>query len=216
MPVNIEVRNRILGVARKMFFNFGIKKVTVDEIAADLGIGKATLYEHFPSKSILVQAVIEEKRLEMESYLSEIHHRIVTKTELNIIQLIKELIIFGSNELSEMKEPFLREVNRSFTQFSLEMYYYDHLREIIDEMLARGIQKKVIRDDFNTQVFTEMLFGILNMTISNEEFANRFSVTRAEVMDTIVKVIVGGVLTDTGRREYAADMPGGGSRADSS
>ena len=208
MPVNIEVRNRILDAARKMFFTFGIKKVTIDEIAADLGIGKATLYEYFASKNILIQAVIEAKRMEMESYLSDIHRRIVTETELNIIRLIKELIVFGSNELSEMKEPFLREVKRSPIPFSLEIHYYEHVRSIIDEMLTRGIQKKVIRDDFNTQVFTEMLFGILNMTISNEDFANRFNVTRTEVMDTIVKVIVGGLLTDAGRREYSAGIPG--------
>ncbi len=209
MPVNLEVRNRILDFARKMFFSFGIKKVTVDELAGELGISKATLYEYFPSKSILVQAVIEEKRTEMVSYLSEIHHRIVTNTDLNIIQLIKELVVFGSTELSEMKEPFLREMRRSDTQFSLELDYHDHLRAIIGEMLTLGIQKKLIRDDFNTQVFTEMLFGILNMTISNEEFANRFNVTRVEVMDTIVTVIVGGLLTDTGREEYITDMPGG-------
>ena len=205
MPVNIEVRDRILDVARRMFFNFGIKKVTIDEIAADLGIGKATFYEYFPSKDILVQAVIEAKRMEMETWLSEIHHRIVTTAELNIIQLIKELIIFGGNELSEMKQPFLREIKRASTEFSLEIHYQNHIRAIVDEMLKRGIEEKVIRDDFNTQVFTEMLFGILNMTISNVEFANRFNVTRSDVMDTIVKIIVGGILTEEGRQEYISD-----------
>ncbi len=208
MPVNIEVRGRILAVARRMFFSFGIKKVTIEEIAADLGIGKATLYEHFPSKNTLVQAVIEEKRTEMESYLDEIHRRITMQSELNVIQLIKELIVFGSRELSEMKEPFLREVKRSSGTFSIETDYYDHLKRIIDAMLARGIQKKVIRNDFNTEVFTEMLFGIVNMTISNEEFVDRFDVTRAEVLDTVVKVIVGGLLTDAGRREYGTEMHG--------
>ena len=204
MSVNIEVRNRILTVSRKKFFSFGIKKVTVDEIAAELGIGKATLYEYFPSKNILVQAVVEEKRSEMENYLNGIHNRIVGEENFDLIETIKELIIFGSNELAEMKEPFLKEVEKYFSFFSIEMDLYDLIRSIIEEMIIKGKDKKVFRDDFNTQVFTEMLFCIVNNIISNQEIANKLNISRSEVLDTIVKIIIGGLLTENGRFEYGA------------
>ncbi len=204
MSVNIEVRKKIIEVSRRKFFNFGIKRVTVDEIASELGIGKATLYEYFPSKNILVQAVMEEKRREGGNYLNNVRKRIISEDGLNLIKTIKELIIFGSNDLAEMKEPFLREVEKSIFPFSIELDLYDLIRPIIEEIITRGIREKVIRDDFNKQVFTEMVFCIVNDIISNQEFADKFNLSRSEVMETIVRIFVGGLLTDKGRVAYKA------------
>ncbi len=200
----IIVRKRILEISRKMFFSFGIKKVTVDEIAAELGIGKATLYEHFPSKNLLIQAVLEEKRHEMEKYLRDMQRRIDSDEDLYFIDLTKELITFGSNELGEMKDPFLREINRSLSSFSLEMDFFDLLRPIVDKLLERGIREKMIKDDFNKEVFTEMLFCLVDNIISNHDFSNKIQLPQSEVMDTVVKIIVAGLLTDNGRQEYRA------------
>jgi AcrR family transcriptional regulator len=40
----IEIRNRILKAAEERFFRFGFSKVTMDEIASELGMSKKTLY----------------------------------------------------------------------------------------------------------------------------------------------------------------------------
>ena len=202
MSVNIELRTRILTVARRLFFTNGIKRVTVDEIAVELGIGKATLYEHFQSKNILVGAVLEDKRSEMEETLNEINDRIKNTKELNMIELIKELILFGSNELSEMKEPFIREVGRYVSSFSIEMDFYDLIRVLIEELLERGRRENAIRSDINIQIFSEILFCLINNIISNLEFAAIQNVTRNDVMDTTVKVLLTGLLAEEVRSEY--------------
>jgi AcrR family transcriptional regulator len=54
MPVCLEhpeVREAILDAAGRLFERFGYKKTTVDEIAHEAGIGKATIYVYFPSKA---------------------------------------------------------------------------------------------------------------------------------------------------------------------
>ena len=53
------MRERILGVARRLFYAQGIQAVGVDMIAADAGISKRTLYDYFASKSELVRAYLE-------------------------------------------------------------------------------------------------------------------------------------------------------------
>ncbi len=46
----LEVQNRILEVAGSQFFSLGFTKVTMDEIAHELGLSKRTLYQYFPGK----------------------------------------------------------------------------------------------------------------------------------------------------------------------
>ena len=53
------MRDRILGVARRLFYARGIQAVGVDVIAADVGISKRTLYNYFASKSDLIRAYLE-------------------------------------------------------------------------------------------------------------------------------------------------------------
>lgn len=53
------VRNEILTEAQKLFQQFGLKKTTMDEIAAACGKAKSTLYHYFTSKEEVFDAVIE-------------------------------------------------------------------------------------------------------------------------------------------------------------
>ncbi|MBW7888025.1 MAG: TetR/AcrR family transcriptional regulator [Bacteroidetes bacterium] len=60
-----EEKNRlIVEAATKRFAYYGFTKVTMDEIAADVGMGKASLYYYFATKEKLFQAVIESEREE--------------------------------------------------------------------------------------------------------------------------------------------------------
>lgn len=60
-----EEKNRlIVEAAAKRFAYYGFTKVTMDEIAADVGMGKASLYYYFATKEKLFQAVIESEREE--------------------------------------------------------------------------------------------------------------------------------------------------------
>jgi AcrR family transcriptional regulator len=52
----------ILGAARKRFAYYGFSKVTMDEIASDVGLAKPSLYYYFPTKENLFRAVISQEQ----------------------------------------------------------------------------------------------------------------------------------------------------------
>jgi AcrR family transcriptional regulator len=54
-------RQRILDTAYQLISRRGVRDVGVDEVIAKAGIAKATLYRHFPSKTDLVLAVLEQR-----------------------------------------------------------------------------------------------------------------------------------------------------------
>lgn len=59
--LTLEREAAILDAAQKRFAHFGISKVTMDEVAADVGLKKASLYYYVKTKEDLFRAVIERE-----------------------------------------------------------------------------------------------------------------------------------------------------------
>jgi AcrR family transcriptional regulator len=55
------MQERILETADRLFYLRGIRAIGVDTIAAEIGISKRTLYNHFPSKDALISAYLERR-----------------------------------------------------------------------------------------------------------------------------------------------------------
>ena len=55
------MKERILETADRLFYLQGIRAVGVDTIAAEIGISKRTLYNHFPSKDALISAYLTRR-----------------------------------------------------------------------------------------------------------------------------------------------------------
>ena len=58
LPAKPDMKDRILETADRLFYLQGIRAVGVDTIAAEIGISKRTLYNHFPSKDALIAAYL--------------------------------------------------------------------------------------------------------------------------------------------------------------
>ncbi len=88
-----QARERILDSAYELFSRRGVRGVGVDEVIADAGVAKATLYRHFPSKNKLVLAFLErrEQRWTHEWLETEARRRGATPEE----QLLAIFDVFG-------------------------------------------------------------------------------------------------------------------------
>src|ERR1700692_1193748 len=61
LQTKTEMKERILETADRLFYLQGIRAIGVDTIAAEIGISKRTLYNHFPSKDALISAYLERR-----------------------------------------------------------------------------------------------------------------------------------------------------------
>lgn len=66
-PAKEAMQERILDTAGRLFYGQGIRAVGVDTIAAEIGISKRTLYNHFPSKDELILAYLSRHLVEPRS-----------------------------------------------------------------------------------------------------------------------------------------------------
>ena len=65
----MSAKERILETAKELFYKRGINSTGIDLIISEAGIAKATLYNNFESKEVLVAKYLEELRLEFEEKL---------------------------------------------------------------------------------------------------------------------------------------------------
>jgi AcrR family transcriptional regulator len=61
LPARPSMKERILETADRLFYLQGIRAIGVDTIAAEIGISKRTLYNHFPSKDALISAYLARR-----------------------------------------------------------------------------------------------------------------------------------------------------------
>ena len=85
-----ELRERIIDTAVEAFTKHGIKSITMDEIAASLGISKRTLYEVFSDKETLLEACVLRRQEKEEQYLKEI-----LAVASNVLEVILKLFQYS-------------------------------------------------------------------------------------------------------------------------
>ena len=62
----MEPKERILQKAADLFFRYGIRSVTMDEIAGQLGISKKTIYQYYTDKDEIVEGIIDREIVQNE------------------------------------------------------------------------------------------------------------------------------------------------------
>ena len=84
-------RSRILGAAARVFARSSFEHASMDEIAAEAGVGKPTLYRYFPSKDALFVAVFEHALDDLEGRLDRVLDEEVEATA-RLAGLVAEIV----------------------------------------------------------------------------------------------------------------------------
>lgn len=70
-----SARDRILTTAQRLFYQHGIRATGIDKVIAEAGVTKVTFYRHFPAKSQLIVAVLEQRHQRwMQGFQQALQH----------------------------------------------------------------------------------------------------------------------------------------------
>jgi AcrR family transcriptional regulator len=189
-------RRRILALARQHFLAHGVRSVTMDELAEELGMSKKTLYAHFPSKAALVEAVIVDKLGEVEADLS----RIATAGTRDLPGLLPPLLATVQRHMEELQPPFLRDLRRAWPEISerVEGRRREMIRRCFTKLLDEGHRAGAVRRDVPVRVIIEILLGATQAVMNPPKLAE-LGLTPQAGLTSIIRVILEGVLTEKGR-----------------
>ena len=148
----MEAKERILIKAEELFMQYGIRSVSMDDIANNLGMSKKTLYQYYADKDELVDAVIE-------GHLSEVQKDCVGCRE-DARDAVHEIFITMDRILVEISNM------NPMVLYDLEKFHfksYQRFREHKDKFLAQvirnniewGIREELYRPEINVDIMTK-------------------------------------------------------------
>lgn len=177
------IEKQIVEAAKAKFVRFGSKHITMDELAAMLGMSKKTIYKYFDSKEELVVASINLLIKEFKKDVQPIINS--EKTPLEKIVIIYDVVF---DYVLKFKPSFVFGLQKYYPE--AHTTYKSFTRSFVDEtivgLLKNAQQDSDIRDDINVGLFTQLHFRDLEKRLYGTDnlFDNLSKETLLEYMIT--------------------------------
>jgi len=192
-----STRKRIVIAARRSFFANGFRGVSMDDLARELGMSKRTLYEHFSSKTALVEAAILNKFKDIDAELEQI-----TSAPSEFPDTLHRLLACIQQHTGEIQPPFIRDIRRQPGIFHhVERGRIDLVQRYLGKLLSRGRKSGVVREDVSAALIIEIILGALERIMNPQKMAE-LDITPKAGYSAIIAVVLEGVITEEGKSLY--------------
>jgi len=190
-------RQRIVAAARAHFFSHGFRSVTMDDLAAELGISKKTLYAHFPGKFDLLEAVLADKFAAVEARLKEV----TRAPSHDFPATLHELLAGTQRELDEIKPPFVRDMRQKAPLVFkvVERRRAALIQRYFGKLFVEGQRAGMVRKDVPAKLIIEILLAIVQ-SVMNPPKIEELGMMPKEAFGEILKIVLEGALTQKGRK----------------
>jgi|SRR6185437_1904712 len=162
-----ENRERILEKARDLFMRYGIKSITMDEIAGQLGISKKTIYQFFTDKDEMVEAVVNEEMSRNEAGCREF----IIRAENAIHEIF--IAMEDIQEMLKTMNPQLMydlEKHHPSAYRRIKQHKYQFMYEMIKQNLERGMKEDIYRTNLNPDFTARYRIESAFMTFNQDAF----------------------------------------------
>jgi TetR/AcrR family transcriptional regulator, cholesterol catabolism regulator len=164
----MDYRQKIVEEAAVMFRTYGIRAVTMDMLAGQLGISKRTIYEVFRDKDELLQGVLKW----MKEKQAETMKKIFSESE-NVIEAIFKMLDLMGNHFQNMSPAFQMDMKRYHNEMvrdpsgQVEFPYSSSNSEII----KRGIKEGIFRKDIDVDITNKCMLEVAKMSNDKTVFS---------------------------------------------
>ncbi len=194
----IDTREKILAGVESLFMKYGIRSVSMDDIARHLGISKKTLYQHFADKDELVMHM---SQVHLERDLKE-YSEIAASSKNSIEEL---------NRISHCLKRDMEDLNPSLL-FDLQKYHpkawnlwqnfkEKFIKESVMRNITQGQKEGYFRPEINPSIIAIMRVLLIEASF-NPEIFNKDKFNFVEVQTHMFEFFVHGLCTEKGKKLY--------------
>lgn len=199
---------KILDSAYKLFLSKGYRHTTMDEIAADLGMSKKTLYKYYPGKLELLEACFEVLKLKMSSKVEAI----LDNKYISFPLKLKSTLTVVANHLAPINPELFGDIREHATEVweELRLYINESAYIRFQKLIKQGVEQGLVNPRININLIV-MLYASALQSLLDPKFMGQFpdsiqkgmKLSPSEIFDQAITVIYHGILTDEARNEFA-------------
>ena len=192
----MEPQEKILKTALSLFFKYGIKHVTMDDIAKELGMSKKTIYQFYKEKDDLVNQLCELEMHDNECQFTAFSKD--AKDPIHEIMLISEHM---RKMMQNINPTFFMDLQKFYpTAFSRFQYFKENCAyHQVNTNIVRGIELGVYREDIDPEFAARYRLAQIDMLM----FGNAFSfekISFSKTNELILDMFVYGLCTSKGHK----------------
>jgi len=194
----VEVKRRIAEEAGNLFFKFGVKRVTMDEVCGQLGMSKKTIYQYFKDKNELVSSATHLHLAKEQKDFEDI-----SQNAANAIDELYEVSKCVRQSINDLNPTVLFDLKRFYPvsyKHWLE-FKENHVFKSIINNLDRGIADGHFRKDLNAGILANLRLWEIQTLFDTESFP-RDKFDFREVQMQLFDHFVFGIVTEKGRKLY--------------
>lgn len=192
------MKERILEETERLFWKYGVRSVTMEEIAKQLGISKKTIYQHFADKEQILYEVLQDK---MGKHQSEMACAVIETT--NPVEEIMNVLNMMQKNADQISPNLLIDIKRYYPQAFLlfRKYKEEHVMRSILENIQKGIDQGLYRSDINPDILARLRVEQIELAFDNDIFPTD-QYTMHDVQHELMHHFIRGMLTDKGFTIY--------------
>ena len=163
----MDYRQKITEEAALMFRTYGIRAVTMDMLASQMGISKRTIYEVFHDKDELLQGVLKLMAVRQREHMKKFFEE-----SENVIEAVFKMLDIMCEHFRNMSPAFQLDMKRYYSDIvrrlkeTAELPYYRDNAEVI----SRGIKEGIFRNDIDVEITNKYLLEVIRMSNDKDVF----------------------------------------------
>lgn len=189
----VELRERIILAAVELFTTNGIKSITMDEIAASLGISKRTLYEVFPDKETLLEECILKSQKDGDIFVKG-----VIETSSNVLEVLLRCYQWSIERFHATNKKFFEDIKKYPKAYELMTRRHNQDSEEAVNFFKEGVKQGIFRDDVNFAIINLLVREQIDL-LMNTDICKEYSFL--EVYESIMFTFLRGISTEKGAHE---------------
>jgi len=191
-------KEKLLKGAEELFMKYGVRSISMDDIARHLSVSKKTLYHHFEDKDDLVCMVCKGHMQKEKKQFDTLRDGAV-----NAIDELARLSVYMRKDIENINPSLLFDLQKYHPKAWQVWLDFKHkvIRESMIRNLKQGIEEGYYRAEINPDVLATLRIESMQLAFDEQIFPHR-NFSLADVQVQLFDHFVHGLVTEKGRKLY--------------
>ena len=189
-----EKKLHIIKNVGKLYLKFGIRSVTMDDVAQEFGISKKTLYQYFKDKADLVSQVVDY-------YLNNLMMNVNASKDVNAIDFYFALRSHISKILKYFNNNIEFDLKKQYPQLFKKVHKIKREKIFMNTVsnINKGMETGFYRKGLDVELIAKLQVGRMLYTLNPEnEIFNESEVATIELFDKVMEYHMHAICTEKG------------------